>query len=193
MSLLLLTHVSPVCLSLSAGPALLLWRWAPASGLDSRTRPLFLQISVSFSLRSRNEDRHEAWAQVKHTVFLLLYIQRIKSKCDWVMDRLLFWSHNCRFETQPRCSVMIKHQKCVVRYQHFEDTLKALTLAVRSELCHIIAWIELKENKQIKVPVSVVQPSITHVVVQQQGTLCTTMCQQVFGVEQLSVEDVPGH
>lgn len=132
-------------------------------------------------------------AQVKHTVFLLLYIQRIKSKCDWVMHRLLFWSHNCRFETQSRCSVMNKHQKCVVRYQHFEDTLKALTLAVRRELCHTITWIELKENKQIKVPVSVVQPSITHVVVQQQGTLCTTMCQQVFGVEQLSVEDVPGH
>lgn len=192
MSLVSLTHVSPVCLSLSAGPALLLWRWAPASGLDSRTRPLFLQISVSFSLRSRNEDRHEAWEHrwntQRHT-----YIQRIKSKCDWVMHRLLFWSHNCRFETQPRCSVMIKHQKCVVRYQHFEDILKVLTLAVRRELCHIIAWIELKENKQIKVPVSVVQPSITHVVVQQQGTLCTTMCQQVFGVEQLSVEDVPGH
>lgn len=56
-------HVSPVCLSLYLGPVVVLCLSAGALGLDCRTLPRFLHVSISFSLRRRKRDKQDDWRE----------------------------------------------------------------------------------------------------------------------------------
>lgn len=53
--------VSPECLSLYPVCVVVLGRDCGALGLDCRTLPLLLQVSVSFSRNWRNRDRLDDW------------------------------------------------------------------------------------------------------------------------------------